>query len=90
MVTRDDLKHISNLSKIELSEDEFEKYTKQIDDIIKYLDKLDDIKLDEEEAYFSFKRLSDLRQDQAKEFGEDIMKIVKNRKNRFVKGPIIN
>ena len=40
MITKDQLKHLSKLSKIDLTENEFETYTKQIEKIIKYLDKL--------------------------------------------------
>ena len=54
MVTKDQLKHLSKLSKIDLTENEFETYTKQIEKIIKYLDKLDEISFeqDEKDTYF--------------------------------------
>ena len=47
MITKDQLKHLSKLSKIDLTENEFETYTKQIEKIIKYLDKLDEISFEE-------------------------------------------
>jgi aspartyl/glutamyl-tRNA(Asn/Gln) amidotransferase C subunit len=53
MITKDQLKHLSKLSKIELTENEFETYTKQIEKIIKYLDKLDEISFEESESLSS-------------------------------------
>ena len=58
MVTKDQLKHLSKLSKIDLTENEFETYTKQIEKIIKYLDKLDEVSFEENKpsVLVSFKK----------------------------------
>ena len=54
MITKDQLKHLSKLSKIDLTENEFETYTKQIEKIIKYLDKLDEISFEENNRYYYY------------------------------------
>ena len=91
MITKDELKHLSKLSKIELSEEEYETYVKQIEKIVGYLDKLDEISLNEEmESYSMIKKISDLRDDKVNEFDRDIQKVIKNKKDKFIRGPQMN
>ena len=90
MITKDELKHLSKLCKIELSDEEYETYVKQIEKIIEYLDKLDKIPLEEIQSYLLIKRISNLRDDKVYEFDRDIHKILKNRKDKFVRGPQMN
>ena len=90
MITKDELKHLSKLSKIELSEEEYETYLKQIEKIVGYLDKLDEISLIEMESYSMIKKISDLREDKVNEFDRDIQKVIKNKKDKFVRGPQMN
>ena len=91
MITKDQLKHLSKLSKIELTENEFETYTKQIEKIVKYLDKLDEISFEEAESFSSLPlpKLSDLREDTIIEPTASIDQISKHLKDRFVKGPVM-
>ena len=92
MITKDQLKHLSKLSKIELTENEFETYTKQIEKIIKYLDKLDEISFEEAKSFSSrsLTKLSDLREDTVIEPTADIDKVSKHLKDKFVKGPVMS
>ena len=90
MITKDELKHLSILSKIELSEEEYETYVKQIEKIVGYLDKLDEISLNKMESYSMIKKISDLRDDKVNEFDRDIQKVIKNKKDKFVRGPQMN
>ena len=92
MITKDQLKHLSKLSKIELTENEFETYTKQIEKIIKYLDKLDEISFEEAESLspLPLTKLSDLREDTVIEPTSDIDKVSKHLKDKFVKGPVMS
>jgi len=92
MITKDQLKHLSKLSKIELTENEFETYTKQIEKIIKYLDKLDEISFEEAKSLSScsLTKLSDLREDIVIEPTADIDKVSKHLKDKFVKGPVMS
>jgi aspartyl-tRNA(Asn)/glutamyl-tRNA(Gln) amidotransferase subunit C len=92
MITKDQLKHLSKLSKIELTENQFETYTKQIEKIINYLDKLDEISFEEAESLSSLPltKLSDLREDVILEPTTSIDKISKHLKDKFVKGPVMS
>lgn len=85
-VTREQVKHLGWLSRIELSDDELARYTSQIEEVVKYLDKLDSIPLQEVKPIGRKKKFSDLRDDVSIDFkGESIR--TSNRKEGFVKGP---
>lgn len=86
MVTKDEVKHLGWLSRIELSDDELEKYTSQIEQIVAYLDTLDTIELEKAEPIRARKKFADLRPDEAQAFGSDALP-TSNRKDGFVKGP---
>lgn len=85
-VTKDQVSHLGWLSRIDLSEEELERNTRHIEEIIKYLDKLDSIALGEAEAASIKKEYSDLRDDSPHEFGADPFGTVP-RKDGYVKGP---
>jgi aspartyl-tRNA(Asn)/glutamyl-tRNA(Gln) amidotransferase subunit C len=85
-VTKDQVKHLGWLSRIELSDDELARYVGQIETIIKYLDKLDTVPLQEVKPVVAKKKFSDLRDDIAVEFEADPLG-TSYRKEGFVKGP---
>lgn len=85
-VTRDLVGHLGWLSRINLTEEELERNTAQIEEIIKYLDKLDSIALSEAETITTKKDFSELRDDNPHEFGSDPLRTVP-RKDGYVKGP---
>lgn len=85
-VTKDQVKHLGWLSRIELSEDELARYAGQIETIIKYLDKLDTVPLQEVKPVVTRKKFSDLRDDFVVEFEADPLG-TPHRKEGFVKGP---
>lgn len=86
MVTKDEVKHLGWLARIELSQEELDRYTKQVEDIIKYLDKLDTIPLEQVEPIVARKKFGDLRSDEPSSFDGDALG-TKYRKDGFVKGP---
>lgn len=86
MVTKEEVKHLGWLARIELSDSELERYTSQIEEIIKYLDKLDTISLDQVKPIVVKKKFADLRPDDPVDFGADALG-TKYRKDGFVKGP---
>jgi aspartyl-tRNA(Asn)/glutamyl-tRNA(Gln) amidotransferase subunit C len=87
VVTREQVRHLGWLSRIELTDDELAKYTGQIEDIIKYLDKLDKAPIsDETKPVAASRKFSDLRDDTTVEFRGDPLG-TKYRKDGFVKGP---
>ena len=87
MVSQDEIKHLGWLSRLELTEEELIKYTSQIEEIVRYLNKLDTISLAEIEPVRLKKKFSELRDDHAKDFKGDTLEVARNRKDGFVKGP---
>ena len=86
MVTKAELKHLGWLARIELSDVELERYTSQIEGIIKYLDKLDSLPLEQVRPLATKKKFADLRPDEPADFEGDVLG-TKYRKEGFVKGP---
>jgi len=43
LISKKDVEHVAKLARIELSEEETEKFTKQLGDIIKYVDQLNEV-----------------------------------------------
>jgi len=86
MVSKEEVKHLGWLARIELSDDELDRYTLQIEEIIKYLDKLDSIPLEQIQPIVAKKDFEDLRPDESAEFAGDSIG-TKYRKDGFVKGP---
>lgn len=86
VVTKDEVRHLGWLSRIELSDEELEKYTAQIEQIISYLDTLDSMTLGQAEAARPRKEFADLRPDEPAAFGVDPLGTT-YRKDGFVKGP---
>lgn len=87
MVSKDEIKHLGWLSRLELTDEELTRYASQIKEIIRYLDKLDSISLVEIEPLYSEKEFSELRKDQAEPFRGDALELAKKNKDGFVKGP---
>ncbi len=86
-VTKDQVKHLGWLARIELSDAEVERYTSQIEGIIKYLDTLDTIPLlDQAKPISVKKKFEELRPDEPEKFEGDPLG-TKYRKDGFVKGP---
>ena len=86
MVTKEQVKHLGWLARIELTDSELERYTAQIEGIVKYLDKLDAMPLEQVKPIVTRKKIADLRLDEPAEFEGDALG-TKYRKDGFVKGP---
>lgn len=43
MISTDDVKHVANLARLELSEDEINQYSKQLGDILKYVEQMNEV-----------------------------------------------
>jgi aspartyl-tRNA(Asn)/glutamyl-tRNA(Gln) amidotransferase subunit C len=87
MVSKDEIKHLGWLSRLELTNAELDRYVSQIDEIIRYFDKLDTIPLSESEWSYSTKEVSELRDDTNRVFKWGKFQSLKNRKDGFIKGP---
>jgi aspartyl-tRNA(Asn)/glutamyl-tRNA(Gln) amidotransferase subunit C len=86
VVTREEVKHIGWLAKLEMSDAELQRYTTQIEEIINYLNKLDTIPLEQVKPIAIKKKFSELRKDSSENF-EDAVLGTGYRKDGFVKGP---
>jgi len=86
MVTKEEVKHLGWLARIELSDAELDRYTSQVEEIIKYLNKLDTMPLEQIKPIIAKKKFADLRPDEPAEFEGDALG-TKYRKDGFVKGP---
>jgi aspartyl-tRNA(Asn)/glutamyl-tRNA(Gln) amidotransferase subunit C len=87
MISKDEIKHLGWLSKLELTDEEIMRYAFQIKEVIKYLNKLDSISLSEVEPVHLKKKISELRKDGVKPFEGDALEVAKNRKDSFIRGP---
>jgi aspartyl-tRNA(Asn)/glutamyl-tRNA(Gln) amidotransferase subunit C len=87
MISNDEIKHLGWLSRLELTDEEIGRYALQIEEVIKYLNKLDSMSLSEDEPVRLKKKISELRKDDVKPFEGDALEVAKNRKNGYVKGP---
>ncbi len=86
VVTREEVKHLGWLAKLEMSDSELQRYTTQIEEIINYLNKLDTMPLEQVEQITLKKKFSELRKDTTETF-EDSVLGTDYRKDGFVKGP---
>ncbi|HEX2106110.1 MAG TPA: Asp-tRNA(Asn)/Glu-tRNA(Gln) amidotransferase subunit GatC [Nitrososphaera sp.] len=86
VVTREEVKHLGWLAKLEMSEAELQRYTTQIEGIIDYLNKLDTMPLEQIEPITLKKKFSELRKDASETFEGSALGTA-YRKDGFVKGP---
>jgi len=87
VISKDEIKHLGWLSRLELTDKDLDRYVSQIDEIIRYFDKLDSISLVGSEPASSERKISELREDNIQMFEGDLLGFFKNRKDGFVKGP---
>jgi aspartyl-tRNA(Asn)/glutamyl-tRNA(Gln) amidotransferase subunit C len=81
------VKHLAWLSRLDLTNDEIEKYHIEIEKIIRYLDRLDSISLSDVEPRHYERRVSEFRDDIIYDNQTDLSKTTKYSKEGFVKGP---
>ena len=87
MVTIEQVKHLAWLSRLELTNDEIEKYHIEIEKIIGYLDRLDSVSLSDIEPRHYERRVSEFRDDIIYDNQTDLSKTTKYSKEGYVKGP---
>ncbi len=86
MVSKEEVKHLAWLARMDLDERELEVYTKQVEQIVGYFDTLDKISLEDMQVSKRSVSYTKFRDDVPKE-STDALSVVKNSKERFVKAP---
>jgi len=81
------VKHLAWLSRLDMTNDEIEKYHIEIEKIIGYLDRLDSISLSDVEPRHYERRVSEFRDDIIYDNQTDLSKTTKYSKEGYVKGP---
>ena len=87
MVSKKEVEHLAWLARMELTNDELEVYTKQVEQIISYLDTLDKLSLENIVPLKPGIDYTKFREDEIVNCEDDTLSVVKNVKDRFVKGP---
>ena len=89
-VDKELVKHIADLARLKLSEEEIEKFTPQLKEILESFSKLDEIDVDGVEPSFQPVELKNvMREDKIEEClsQEKALSLVKNKKDGYFKGP---
>ena len=87
MVSKEEIRQLGQLSRLELTDQEVERYQSQIEEIIAYFDILDSLPLNEIEPIHLIRNFSELRKDRLEIFEGNALNNVKYRKDDFIKGP---
>jgi len=91
MITKKDVEHIGWLARIELTEEEKEKFTKQLNSILDYFEKLDEIETGAAPMHHVFGLTNVFRDDVAKKSmsQEDALQNAPKKEKGCFKGPRI-
>lgn len=87
MVTKDELNYLSWISRLNLTDEELEKFSEQIDETIKYIDVLETFHSESSGVDLQELDLSDFREDEILEFSGDLIPYSNFTPERLVKGP---
>jgi len=91
MITKEDVYHIANLAKIELREDEVEKFRREFEKILEYFSILDEVPEDVEPTYQVHNLSNVFREDVPAEPlpREEVLMNAKHVEDGYFKGPKI-
>lgn len=87
MISKEDLEHLAQISRINLSENELEKFPKQLEKTVEYIDILeqlasdDSVTLDQQELEFEELRKDEIRISAKEQLGKNITE------DGFLRGP---
>ncbi len=85
MVESKEIEHLGDLIKIELKEPE--KFIKQVEQIIKYFDRLDAVEFTSEDLLRNEVYLENLRDDKYESFDTALIDELKKDQNNFIRAP---
>ena len=87
MVSKDELRHLGWISRINLSEEEIETFHHQLGDTIKYIDVLETFDSENLTLDYLEVEFSNLREDKTIEFTRDLIPKSSRAQQGYVKGP---
>jgi len=93
MITVKDVEHVAKLARLELTEEEKEKYTTQLGDVLKYVDQMNEVDTTGVEPMaHAIDFVNVVREDAVKyeQTKEELMKNAPEEENGFFKVPKIN
>ena len=88
MVARKEIEHLGDLVKVELKEPE--RYVKQVEQILNYFNRLDEVEFDSEKILRSEITVNALREDKDEPFVSDdkpLIEKLKKDQNNFIRAP---
>lgn len=93
MITVKDVEHVAKLARLELTEEEKEKFTSQLGDVLKYVEQMNEVDTSNVEPmahaidFVNVMREDEVKYEQTK---EELMKNVPDAEDGFFKVPKIN
>jgi len=85
MVDRKEIEHLGDLVKVDLKEPE--KYIQQVEQIIKYLDRLDTVEFNSDATLRNEVDTENLRDDKHEPYGISLIEYLKKDQNNFIRAP---
>ena len=86
MISKDDIRYLAKISKIQIDEEESEIYKSKLEEIVTFLDKLDEIKEDDYADLSMSISIDNLRSDSPRKFNTNPI-ATKYSKDGYIKGP---
>lgn len=82
------VEHVADIARLKLSEQETEKFTRQLKDVLEAFKSLDEVDTDKVKPSFHPQEISDVyREDKAEKFKWDPLGNTKHKEKRYFKGP---
>ncbi|MGM9986235.1 MAG: Asp-tRNA(Asn)/Glu-tRNA(Gln) amidotransferase subunit GatC [Bacillaceae bacterium] len=91
-ITKEDVKHVANLARLAVTEEEVEKFTKQLDDIITFAEQLNELNTEGVKPTSHVLEMKNiLREDKAKQGlpVEEVLKNAPDSQDGFIRVPAI-
>jgi aspartyl-tRNA(Asn)/glutamyl-tRNA(Gln) amidotransferase subunit C len=85
MVDKKEIEHLGDLVKVELKEPE--KYIKQVEQIIKYFDRLDTVEFNSDDTLRNEVDAENLRDDKHEPYDTSLIEHLKKDQNNFIRAP---
>lgn len=92
MISIKDVEHVAKLARLDLTEDEKEKFTKQLGDVLKYVEQMNEVDTtDVKPMAHAFDFVNVMREDEVvyEQTKEELMKNAPDEENGFFKVPKI-